>query len=772
MSRLPGAAALAVRRFHAPHPRIILYVGVILGLLLLLSLVNGRRPAIDPSWFLFVDSFVLVLSLVIGTIGLAYYRSFHVRSLLFISTGFIGSGIIDAMHVLQVLGQGDLQFGASENWSAVAARLHLAILLLAGWHAADGRVSRVSSNALQYRTVILLVFGLWLLLFGLAQVLPRLPHLNGGMTIYQLAALLTGSLFCGTLGIFLSHGDWQRFRFQHWYVLALIVLAGSELLFIPLARWEAGGVMFTSEVLRLVAYLLVFTALMSSTSTFFGEASTLQLGQRVNEMINRRWLEGGQAGAEEIRAGFQRVNHAGTFELDLVSGQFRGNQAALDLFGADTPVRTMQQFADLLHPDDRWRLADALMRSETDGDLFRQEYRVLLHGEYRWLEAVAGIETLGGKPIRLLGYLDDITGRKQVEFEKDALYRDLEQLVTAVDLHALTVSLDLDGRVTAVNDKFAAFCDIPEDDLIGQPFDDLVELDPRTVHGQSTGREECCWTGQLTLRRAEGELRTAAGSLTEHIGEDGSPDARIFLGFDISDRIRAEAALKEIVEAHRSSNQDLQMFAHIVSHDLQEPLRMVSSFLKLLERRYADELPDEAKEFIQYSVDGAARMRSLLDGLLEYSRVQSKTLRFEATDLAEPLRDALANLSMLIHESGADVDVGPLPVLECDRSQVMQLFQNLVSNAIKFCRDRKPAIRIRSRQIAGRWVVDVEDNGIGIDPAHYERIFQIFQRLHGRDEFPGTGVGLAVCARIMERHGGGIEVESEPGRGSRFSLRF
>lgn len=231
-------------------------------------------------------------------------------------------------------------------------------------------------------------------------------------------------------------------------------------------------------------------------------------------------------------------------------------------------------------------------------------------------------------------------------------------------------------------------------------------------------------------------------------------------------------ALKASNEAHRRSNEDLQMFAHIVSHDLQEPLRMVTSFMNLLVRRHNDQLNDEAREYVQFAVEGAARMGNLLDGLLEYSRVQTCELVFEELNLEEPLKDALENLALTLRETGATVEIGTLPAVQCDRSQMMQLFQNLLSNAIKFCRSGPPVIRIGSRHIDGRWIVDVEDNGIGFEAAHVGRIFQIFQRLNGRDEFPGTGVGLAICARIMERHGGRIEVDSTPGEGSRFSLCF
>jgi len=200
---------------------------------------------------------------------------------------------------------------------------------------------------------------------------------------------------------------------------------------------------------------------------------------------------------------------------------------------------------------------------------------------------------------------------------------------------------------------------------------------------------------------------------------------------------------------------------------------MVSSLMALLEQRYADSLNQEAREFIQFAVDGATRMRNLLDGLLDYSRVRSRDLVFEELNLDKPVADAVANLAELIRESGAEISVAALPEIHGDRAQLMQLFQNLIANGIKFCAvQHQPKIIIDAHRDEQGWLVEVSDNGIGIEPAHYERIFQIFSRLHPRETYPGTGVGLAVCKQIMERHGGRIEVESVPGQGTTFKLFF
>jgi signal transduction histidine kinase len=233
----------------------------------------------------------------------------------------------------------------------------------------------------------------------------------------------------------------------------------------------------------------------------------------------------------------------------------------------------------------------------------------------------------------------------------------------------------------------------------------------------------------------------------------------------IEDQDRARQKL--ITELERS-NKELEQFAYVASHDLQEPLRMVSSYTELLGRRYSDKVDDKGRKFIGFAVDGAVRMQRLINDLLQFSRVSTQGKAMQPVDVNRVLGAVRANLSIAIKEASALVTNDELPTVVADETQMIQLLQNLIGNAIKFRGGERPQVHVSVQPGAAECVFAVRDNGIGIAPAYFERIFVIFQRLHARGEYPGTGIGLAVCRRIVERHGGRIWVESAPGQGSTF----
>jgi two-component system, chemotaxis family, sensor kinase Cph1 len=269
-------------------------------------------------------------------------------------------------------------------------------------------------------------------------------------------------------------------------------------------------------------------------------------------------------------------------------------------------------------------------------------------------------------------------------------------------------------------------------------------------------------------RRDNEEVRWIDARAKVLLDQDGRPSRMIGINVDITERKRAEESLARQAEDLARSNAELQQFAYVASHDLQEPLRMVASFTQLLARRYKGRLGADADEFIGFAVDGARRMQGLVNDLLAYSRVGTRGREFAPVDGERVLQVALANLQTALEEAGGQVTHDLLPTIQGDETQLCQVLQNLVGNALKFHGSEPPRVHVSAQQIQGEWRFSVRDNGIGIDPEHSNRIFLLFQRLHTRADYPGTGMGLAIAKKIIERHGGRIWVESRTGKGSTF----
>jgi PAS domain S-box-containing protein len=256
--------------------------------------------------------------------------------------------------------------------------------------------------------------------------------------------------------------------------------------------------------------------------------------------------------------------------------------------------------------------------------------------------------------------------------------------------------------------------------------------------------------------------------ITVRLQEIGEETVMLLVVRDITERKQVEKALEQSKLELERSNTDLERFASIASHDLREPLRAISGFAGLLAKQYGDRLDAEADEYIEYILEGTMRLQELIDALLTYSQVGTRGRAFKPTDCEDILDRVTSNLTMSIEENGAMITHYPLPSVLGDRVQLEQLFQNLISNAIKYRGKEKPEIHIGLTRKNSEWEFSIRDNGIGVEPQHSDRIFVIFQRLHTQDEYPGTGLGLAICKRIVERHGGRIWIESEFGKGSTF----
>ncbi len=333
------------------------------------------------------------------------------------------------------------------------------------------------------------------------------------------------------------------------------------------------------------------------------------------------------------------------------------------------------------------------------------------------------------------------------------------------------LELDTDGRVVAVNAAMERLLGVSESSLVGRSPADLVMPECRDAQADQIRRipDTRHRRYEVDFRHRDGHavpVRVNATTLCDSTGRiTGS------FGFltDLSDKREAERQMNALVDKVSRSNAELEAFAYVISHDLQEPLRMIASYLRLVERRYRDKLDDEGVEFIDFAVDGAKRMQSMITDLLDYSRIDRRGHAFERSDTGACVTLALRHLTAALEEADAVVETDALPALKADDSQLARLFQNLIGNAIKYRHpDRPPHIRIGARRgdAGDDWLFWVRDNGIGIDPAFADRVFRMFQRLHTRDQYSGNGIGLAVCKRIVERHGGTIWIEGHPDEGA------
>lgn len=319
-------------------------------------------------------------------------------------------------------------------------------------------------------------------------------------------------------------------------------------------------------------------------------------------------------------------------------------------------------------------------------------------------------------------------------------------------------------------------------DLCGYDLDEVIGRNCRFLQGDDSDKEAVA-----TLREAVKQGTDARVTLKNY-RKDGTPfwndlimspikddsgTVTHFVGMqlDITDRMEAQQALVAKTEQLEQSNHELEQFTYATSHDLQEPLRMINSYLQLIRKRYGKEFDEDGNTFLDFASEGADRMQALINDLLTLSRLSDDSGRYRDIAIREVVDRSLDNLKLLTEETGAELTIGRLPTMCVDPVQLTQLFQNLINNAIKYRRPGEaPQVDISARKDGGSYIFTVKDNGIGIEPKHFDRVFTIFQRLHTRSEYPGTGIGLTICAKIVKRHGGTIWVESEPGKGSSFKF--
>jgi PAS domain S-box-containing protein len=473
----------------------------------------------------------------------------------------------------------------------------------------------------------------------------------------------------------------------------------------------------------------------------------------------------------------------------------------------DSPILWYQR----LHPADRARWNKEFSRTVSFAEPFRADYRFIAkEGNVVWIHGEARVvRDASGRPSFVQGIGYDITERKEAEevlqrsreeleelvqartsqlvsvnaklemqiIERDRIkaqmertIKELADLKAALDEHAIVAITDPAGKITFVNDKFCAISKYSREELLGQdhriinsgyhPKEFIRDLWTTIAHGK-------VWKGEIKNKAKDGSFYWVDTTIVPFLNAAGKPYQYVAIRADITERKRQAEELKR-TEILERSNYELQQFARITSHDLQTPLRNISGFAQLLKASYEGKLDEKADEWINRIVKSCVHLSAMIQDVLAYSRVDSQTRPFEPVSLQQLFNDTVDLLEESIRAAGAEVTADNLPVVMGDRTQLVQLLQNLIENGLKYRGPRPPRIHISACKKVDEWTISVRDNGIGIAIKHHEKIFEIFRRLHNQEDYPGTGLGLAVCRRIVHRHGGKIWVESEAGEGSIF----
>lgn len=498
----------------------------------------------------------------------------------------------------------------------------------------------------------------------------------------------------------------------------------------------------------------------------------------VQEITERKLAEEAIRESEARLRAAQAVSHVGSWVWHIDTNRLEWSDEMYRIFGIDREEFTgdlSEVIGRAIHPDDRAAVEASTESASSDGRPIPLEYRIVrADGSVRtvWAEAGSLDKDGEGRLARLTGVVADITDRKAAE----RALRDSEQLLVQSQRVAHLGHYVLDAR-TGMWTPSAALDEIFG---IGEEYVRDIEGWVGIVHPDDQAEmliyvQEYVLRDHNTFDREYRIVRVSDGveRWVHGIGMlefDASAKVARMFGViqDITESKSVERALQARTEELLRSNTELERFAYVASHDLREPLRMVTSYTQLLKKRYAGQLDSDADEFIEYAVDGASRMGLLIEDLLAFSRVGSQGAAFARADLEDTLARTLRGLEVALAESGAEVTSDPMPTVICDRTQVAQVFQNLIANAIKFRGEAPPRIHIGATQGEDEWTFAVHDNGIGIEAEYFDRIFVIFQRLHTRDDYAGSGMGLAICKRIVERHEGRIWVESTPSEGTTF----
>ncbi|NJS11769.1 MAG: PAS domain S-box protein [Microcoleus sp. CSU_2_2] len=507
-----------------------------------------------------------------------------------------------------------------------------------------------------------------------------------------------------------------------------------------------------------------FPVLLSVTALYDSEGNIngfLGIGQDISD---RKQAE------KELRDLTTAMQNAveGISRLDIEGRYLNVNRAYAHKCGYEPKEMIGMEWPIIVHPDDVEMLVLAYQEMLTSGKVEAEARGVRKDGSffYKQVTMVKACDEQGifnGHHC----FMKDITDRKLTETalqESESRYRQIVELAE----EGIWV-IDNDAITTYVNHAMARMLGYTELEILGRSFFDFMDEQAKQSANDRMDRrkEGIAERHEFRLKSKHGKDVWTYMSSSPVMDEKGNLLSCCALVYNITERKESEQQMLQLTEELKRSNEELEQFAYVASHDLQEPLRAITSYTQLLAQRYQGNLDDKADKYINYVVEGATRMQQLINDLLAYSRT-GRGQEFELVDCNAVVQQSLYNLQIAIAEKKAIVTCEEMPTIMADEFQLVQLFQNLIGNAVKFCRENIPLVHIGAVRSKNEWLFNVRDNGIGIGPEYADRIFIIFQRLHSRREYSGTGIGLAMCKRIVERHGGRIWVESQEGEGATF----
>lgn len=729
-----------------------------------------------------------LLALMVGTLALLRFYSKKNNTFLLIGSGFIGNGLLDGYHLLLTSPFFNSYFPSVPShlipWSGIASRIFLSVLLLISWLAWKREVAIGPQGVVSEKLIFSAVASLTVIsfLFITFVPLPRAYYPNSFFSSPE--ELFPALFFLLALIGYLQKGWWKDNSFEHWLVISLIIGFIGQAMFLSFSS-QLFDLQFTiGHLLIMASYVCVLNGLILNNYHLFKKS------EQQKTVLEKQILEHGQVltAMREYRSQNELILNAageGILGFDLYGNHTFINPAASRMLGFEPQEVIGKPSHSLWHhskPDGSpypeedcpiHKTKSNLFDNFSSDDVFWHKNGRAIAVNFTYTQIRQDDELLGAVVI-----FHDVGEIKAKENEIQKLSIVLEQSPVSI------VITDTKGNIEYVNPFFTK--------TTGYSREEVYHRNPRVLKGETesddfyinlwtTIKNGEIWNGEFLNKKKNGQLYYEQATISPIYNSSGQMTHFCAIKEDITQRKKNESALQAYSDALERSNNNLQDFAYIASHDLQEPLRKVLAFGDRLNSKFGPQLGEQGKDYLQRMNNAATRMRSLIDGLLSYSRISTLENDLVPVDLNLVVKSVLDDLEERISETEPQIEISELPTITADKLQMRQLFQNIISNAIKFqALEKKPQLNIRAdipadekTDIAEKFFcIKIQDNGIGFDEKYIDKIFSPFQRLHGRSEYEGSGIGLAICKKITERHGGKIGVKSKPGSGSTFSLYF